>query len=98
MSWRQLSDGGVDLSGRRVDIVIPPEALRVLGGDWALKHETPQVELRTSLIPDWEFPGYWLLKDNRAVSAAEFADLLAGRPDVSERELQALRGAITDGR
>ena len=91
----QLTDGGMDLSGRRVAVVIPPEALRVLGSDWALRHETPQVELRTSLIPDWEFPGYWLLKDNRAVSAAEFAELLVGRPDVSERELQALRGGIT---
>ena len=91
----QLTDGGMDLSGRRVAVVIPPEALRVLGSDWALRHETPQVELRTSLIPDWEFPGYWLLKDNRTVSAAEFAELLVGRPDVSERELQALRGGIT---
>jgi hypothetical protein len=88
----QLSDGGIDLSGRRVDVVIPPEALRVLGGDWALKHRTPQIELRTWLIPDWEYPGYWLLKDNRAVSAAELADLLAGHPAVSERQFQALRG------
>jgi hypothetical protein len=78
--------------------VIPPEALRTLGSDWVLRHETPQVELRTFLIPDWEYPGYWLLKDNRAVSAAEFAELLDGRPDISERELQTLRGQITVGR
>jgi hypothetical protein len=94
----QLTDGGMELSGRRVAVVIPPEALRVLGSDWALRHETPQIELRTFLIPDWEFPGYWLFKDNRAVSAAEFAELLAGRPDVSERELKALRGGFTAGR
>jgi hypothetical protein len=88
----QLSDGGMDLSGRMVDVVIPPEALRVLGSDWALKHGTPQVELCTSLIPDWEYPGYWLLKDNRTISAAELADLLAGHPAVAEGELRALRG------
>ena len=76
--------------------MIPPEALRVLGSDWALRHEMPQIELRTWLIPDWEYPGYWLLKDNRAVSAAE-PRVLAGRPDVSERELQALRGEIGGG-
>jgi hypothetical protein len=94
----QFSDGGVDLSGRRVAVLIPPEALRTLGSDWLLRHEVPQVELRTSQIPDWEYPGYWLLKDNRAVSAAEFAELLDGRPDISERELQTLRGQITVGR
>lgn len=88
----QLTDGGVDLSGRRVDVVIPPEALRVLGSDWALKHKTPQIELCTWLIPDWEFPGYWLLKDNQTVSAGQLAELLAGRPDVSDDQLQALRG------
>ena len=87
----QLTDGGLDISGRRVEVVIPPEALRVLGRDWALKHETPRIELRTWLIPDWEFPGYWLIKDNRAISAATFAELLAERPDVSEKELAALR-------
>jgi hypothetical protein len=88
----QLTDGGMDLSGRRLDVVIPPEALRVLGSDWALKHGTPQIELRTWLIPDWEYPGYWLLKDNLAVSAAQLAELLAGHPGVSERQLRALRG------
>jgi hypothetical protein len=87
----QLTDGGLDLSGRRVDAVIPPEALRVLGSDWALKHGTPQIELRTWLIPDWEYPGYWLLKDNQTVSADQLAELLAGHPGVSERALQALR-------
>jgi hypothetical protein len=88
----ELSDGGRDLSGRRVDAVIPPEALRVLGSDWVLKHQVPQIELRTWLIPDWEYPGYWLLKDNRVVLPARLAELLAGQPGVSERQLQALRG------
>jgi hypothetical protein len=90
----QLTDGGMDLSGKQVEAVIPPEALRLLGRDWALRHKPPQIELRTSLIPDWEYPGYWLLKDNRAVSAAELADLIAGRPDVTDLQLQALRGEI----
>ena len=88
----QLTDGGMNLSGRRVDVVIPPEALRVLGSDWALKHGTPQIELRTWLIPDWEFPGYWLLKDNLVISAAQLSELLAGHPGVSQRQLRALRG------
>jgi len=91
----QLTDGGIDLSGRQVEVVIPPEALRVLGRDWALRHKPPQIELRTGQIPDWEYPGYWLLKDNRMIGAAEFADLLAGRPDVSEGQLEALRGEIS---
>lgn len=93
----QLTDGGMDLSGRRVEVVIPPEALRVLGRDWVLRHEVPKIELRTWLIPDWEFPGYWLLKDNRTIGAAEFANLLAGRPDIPEADLQALR-AVASGR
>jgi hypothetical protein len=90
----RLTDGGIDLSGRRVEVVIPPEAVRVLGRDWALRHKPPQIELRTWLIPDWEFPGYWLLKDNQMVSAAALADLLTGRPDVSDLQLRALRGEI----
>jgi hypothetical protein len=90
----QLTDGGMDLSGRQVDVVIAPEALRVLGRDWALRHKPPQIELRTWLIPDWEYPGYWLLKDNQVVSAGQLADLLVGRADVSDLELQALRGEI----
>jgi hypothetical protein len=90
----QLTDGGMDLSGRRVEVVLPPEAQRVLGRDWARKHKVPQIELRTWLIPDWEYPGYWLLKDNQMVSAAGLADLLAGRADVSDLELRALRGEI----
>jgi hypothetical protein len=90
----QLSDGGVDLSGKRVEVAIPPEAQRVLGRDWTRKHKAPQIELQTWLIPDWEYPGYWLLKDNRVVSAAALADLLAGRPEVSEAQLAALRGEI----
>jgi hypothetical protein len=59
-----------------------------------LKHKVPQIELRTWLIPDWEYPGYWLLKDNRAVSAAALADLLALRGDVPDPELRSLRGEL----
>jgi hypothetical protein len=84
----------MDLSGRQVEVGIPPEAVRVLGSDWALKNELPRIELRTWLIPDWEYPGYWLLKDNRSVSAGELAELLAGRPGITERQLQALRGEM----
>lgn len=87
-----LTDGGMDLSGREVEVVIPPEALRVLGSDWGFKNRVPRIELRTSLIPDWEYPGYWLLKDNRHVDVATLADLLADHPGVSARQLQALRG------
>jgi hypothetical protein len=92
--FAQLSDGGIDLSGKRVAVAIPPEAQRVLGRDWARKHKVPQIELQTWLIPDWEYPGYWLLKDNQMVSPAALADLLAGRPEVSEAQLATLRGEI----
>jgi hypothetical protein len=51
------------------------------------------VALRTWLIPDWEFPGYWLFKDNRSVSCADLADLLADHPDLTESQLRMLRGA-----
>jgi hypothetical protein len=88
----QLTDGGMDLSGREVEVLIPPEALRVLGQDWGFKNKVPKIALRTRLIPDWEFPGYWLLKDNRDIAPSELARLLAGHPGVSERQLQALRG------
>jgi hypothetical protein len=50
------------------------------------------VALRTWLIPDWEFPGYWLFKDNRSVSCAQLADLLAGHPLASAWQLDMLRG------
>jgi hypothetical protein len=93
----QLTDGGIDLSGRQVEVVIPPEALRILGRDWASKNKLPRIELRTWLIPDWEFPGYWLIKDNRDVSPAALATLLAGHPGVSEAELRTLRGEIPPG-
>jgi hypothetical protein len=89
----QLTDGGMDLSGKQVEIVPPPEAARALGADWKAKIRLPTLALRTWLIPDWEYPGYWLLKDNRAVSCAELADLLADHPDVSESQLRLLRGA-----
>jgi hypothetical protein len=88
----ELTDGGLDLSGTEVEVVLPPEALRVLGADWPRRHHLPKIELRTSLIPDWEYPGYWLLKDNRAVSAAALADLLADR--LSALQIAALRGEI----
>ena len=54
------TDGGIDLSGRAVEIVMPPEALRILGKDFAVKHRLPRIALETRLIPDWEYPGYWL--------------------------------------
>ena len=88
----QLSDGGVDLSGREVEILLPPEALRVLGRDFAFKHRLPKIALATRLIPDWEYPGYWLTKDNRDLSPAALADLLADHPAVSKAQLLALRG------
>jgi len=87
----QLTDGGVDLSGRQVEIVAPPEAARVLGADWQVRIRVGRIPLRTWLIPDWEYPGYWLFKDNRVVSCAGLADLLADHPDVSERLLEMLR-------
>lgn len=49
--------------------------------------------LENRLVPDWAFPGYWLLKDNRAVSAAGLADLLEDRPRVAELQRRVLRGA-----
>jgi hypothetical protein len=87
----QLTDGGMDLSGRQVEILPPPEAARMLGPDWTLRIGLPKIALRTWLIPDWEYPGYWLFKDNRAVTSAELADLLADRPAVSDEELRMLR-------
>ena len=78
----QLTDGGMDLSGALVEIVPPPEAARALGADWRARIALPKIALRTWLIPDWEYPGYWLLKDNRTVSCAELADLLADHPDM----------------
>jgi hypothetical protein len=90
----QLTDGGMDLSGRAVEVSIPPEALRILGHDWGFKNKVPKIPLETRLIPDWEFPGYWLLKDNRDVSPAALAELLAGHPAVTDRQLAALRGEV----
>jgi len=91
----QLTDGGVDLTGATVEIVPPPEAARALGADWRVRIALPKIALRTWLIPDWEYPGYWLLKDNQVVSAARLADLLAERGDVSDLQLRALRGEIS---
>ncbi|MCZ6524205.1 MAG: hypothetical protein O7A68_10130 [Alphaproteobacteria bacterium] len=48
--------------------------------------------LENRLVPDWAFPGYWLLKDNRAVSAAGRADPLEDCPRVSELRRRVLRG------
>jgi hypothetical protein len=84
----------MDLSRRQVDIVPAPEAQRVLGADWGFKNKLPKIELETWLIPDWEFPGYWLFKDNRVVSAAKLADVLADHPRISALELGALRGEV----
>jgi hypothetical protein len=81
----------MDLSGRQVEIVPPPEAARALGADWKSRIVLPKVTLRTWLIPDWEYPGYWLFKDNRAFSCAQLAELLAGHPDVTEGQLRTLR-------
>jgi hypothetical protein len=93
----QLADGGMDLSGREVEVMIPPEALRILGHDWGLKNKLPKIALLTRLIPDWEYPGYWLLKDNRDIAPAALAELLVGHPGVTETQIQALRG-ISAGR
>jgi hypothetical protein len=94
----QLTDGGMDLSGRKVEIVPPPEAARALGADWRSRIRPPKIALRTWLIPDWEFPGYWLFKDNRTISCAELADLLADHPDVSDAQRRMLReGASVTG-
>jgi hypothetical protein len=86
-----LTDGGIDLSGRTVEIVLPPEAGRVLGHDFGLRHRLPRIPLETRLIPDWEYPGYWLTKDNRELSPARLADLLADHPAVTAEQLEALR-------
>jgi hypothetical protein len=90
----QLTDGGIDLSGRAVEIVLPPEALRILGRDFGFKNRLPKIALETWLIPDWEYPGYWLTKDNRDLTPAAVALLLADHPAVSEAQLRALRGDI----
>ncbi len=87
----QLADGGMDLTGREVEVILPDRALQVLGADWPRRYGLPKIPLENRLIPDWEYPGYWLLKDNRAVSAAELADLLADHPYVSAEQLAALR-------
>jgi hypothetical protein len=92
----QLTDGGMDLSGKKVEVVPPPEAAQVLGADWRSRILLPKVALRTWLIPDWEYPGYWLFKDNRALSCADLADLLADHPEVTESHLRMLRGAPAD--
>jgi hypothetical protein len=87
----QLTDGGIDLSGREVEIVLPPEALRILGSDFGFKNRLPKIALETRLIPDWEYPGYWLTKDNRDLSPAAVALLLADHQAVSAAQLHALR-------
>lgn len=94
----QLGDGGVDLSGRQVEIVAPPEAARVLGEDWQVRARTGKIALRTWLIPDWEYPGYWLLKDNRAISCSELAEILADHPEVSDEQRDVLRAGAHPGR
>jgi len=88
-----FADGGVDLTGREVEIVLPPEALRILGHDFGFKNHLPRIRLATRLIPDWEYPGYWLTKDNRELSPAALAALLADHPAVTDEQREALQGA-----
>ncbi|MEM7021505.1 MAG: hypothetical protein AAF637_02830 [Pseudomonadota bacterium] len=88
----QLADGGLDLSGKQIEVLPPPEADRILGPGWKAKYRLPPIELRTHLIPDWEYPGYWLLKDNRAISCSRLADMLQDQPDITDSQLRSLRG------
>jgi hypothetical protein len=90
----QLSDGGIDLTGRTVEPVLPPAAERILGRDFGFKHRLPKIALETRLIPDWEYPGYWLTKDNRELTPAALADLLADHPAVTPEQLEALRAVV----
>ncbi len=48
--------------------------------------------LESRLVPYRALPGYWLLKDNRALSAAGLAKLLEDCPRVSELQRRVLRG------
>jgi hypothetical protein len=89
-------DDDLDLSGKKVEVVPPPEAAQVLGADWRSRILLPKVALRTWLIPDWEYPGYWLFKDNRALSCADLADLLTDHPEVTASHLRMLRDAPAD--
>ena len=50
-----LTDGGLDLSGRTIEPVLPPEALRVLGRDFAFKHRAAE-----DRAPDAPDPGLGL--------------------------------------
>jgi hypothetical protein len=65
----------------------------VLGQDFAFKNRLPRIRLATRLIPDWEYPGYWLTKDNREPSPAALAALLADHPAVTDSQREALRSA-----
>ncbi len=49
--------------------------------------------LENRLVPDWACPGYWLLKDNRALSAAGLAKLLDYSPRVYELQRRVLQSA-----
>lgn len=91
----RLTAAGEDASDTRVPVEVPLGALEVLGPDWPLWNPLPQIDLVSRLVPDWEFPGYWLLADNREVSLPAFADLLEGRGSVPALELAALRGEIS---
>jgi hypothetical protein len=88
----RLTAPGMDASGKRVPVELPHGALEILGPEWPLWNPLPMVEIKSRLEPDWEFPGYWLLVDNRGVSLSELADLLEGRGSVAAHELAALRG------
>jgi hypothetical protein len=87
----RLEGGGLDLSGTRIEPIFPPEIHHILGADWSKRYPVPKTELRTWLIPDWEFPGYWLIEDNRVIAPAELAELLEGHPHVSDAQRAALR-------
>jgi hypothetical protein len=91
----RLTAPGMDASGERVAVELPYGALEVLGPDWPLTHPLPRIELKSRLVPDWEFPGYWLLVDNREVSLFELANLLEGQGPFPALELAALRGEIS---
>lgn len=47
--------GGMDLSGRMVEVVLPPEALRILGKDFGFKIRLPKIAATQGRLPDSHF-------------------------------------------
>jgi len=90
----RITAPGTDASGTQAPVELPHGALEILGPEWPLMNPLPTIEIKSRLVPDWEFPGYWLLADNREVSLSAFADLLEGRDSVPALKLAALRGEI----